>query len=608
MDHNAILLALRDSGLISEEDRTRSVRSAQISPDTPSPLFHVRALNLVSEQDLVRVMANAAKVPGWILESFSPPPALIDRIGVPNMRRMGVIPIQETGTAGRTEIAIGMANPEDQDNLDTLRILFGGGGVKMIPHVVSPFDLDRLLAAYGHKPSVGDSDAGVQSLDAILGQMVGFESEIETEGTQASAAMDDEIESAPVVQVVDGLIGNAVVERASDIHIEPMSTGLQIRFRIDGALLVRHRLPLIYGKAIATVVKNKGKMDMTDRMRPQDGRIRVRVQNRQIDLRVSTLPGRYGEKIVIRILDHAAVQPELDNLGMEPPEHKQLTEALVSPHGLILVTGPTGSGKTTTLYAMLNRLNKPDVNIITVEDPVEYEMPGITQVATNDKANLTFAEILKSVLRQDPDIIMVGEVRDQETAQTAMRAALTGHLVLSTIHTNDAAEALTRLLDLGVERANLAGSARLMVAQRLLRRLCLRCRVQVPPDPAHVAPLLRDQMRAVEMAAADEQGHEAQEQLSAMQQWFEDNREYFYARNPSGGCVECSGTGYHGRIGIYEIIEVTEEIRNVIVAGGSAVRIREIAASQGTRSLRQVALMHAAHGTTSLLEVIENTI
>jgi type IV pilus assembly protein PilB len=389
-----------------------------------------------------------------------------------------------------------------------------------------------------------------------------------------------DVEDAPIVRFVNKVMLDAIKRGASDIHFEPYERAYRIRFRLDGVLKEVASPPVQLAIKLAARLKVMSRLDIAERRVPQDGRIKMKItKNRAIDFRVSTCPTLFGEKIVMRILDSSSAMLGIDALGYEPFQKKLYLECLARPHGMILVTGPTGSGKTVSLYTGLNILNTEDTNISTAEDPVEIMLPGINQVNINPKVGLTFPGALRAFLRQDPDVIMVGEIRDLETAEIAIKAAQTGHLVLSTLHTNDAPKTLTRLVDMGVKPYAIATSVSLIIAQRLARRLCKNCKAKLDvPEEA----LLKEGF--------------THEQIATDLQIF----------GPVG-CPQCTD-GYKGRVGIYEVMPVTEEIGRIIMAGGSALDIKEQAAAEGIWNLRQSALKKVADGVTSLDEVNRVTV
>ncbi len=374
----------------------------------------------------------------------------------------------------------------------------------------------------------------------------------------------------PVVRLVDMIISEGILSRASDIHVEPEEGGVAVRYRIDGVLRQVMKIPRQAGLPLISRIKIMSSLDIADRLRPQDGRARVAVSGQPIDLRVSTLPAQLGEKVVIRILDSRATVKSLDTLGLNPGEAEAIKRLLENHEGIMLVTGPTGSGKTTTLYSAINQIKSEGVNIVTVEDPVEYRMQGIVQVQVQEKAGLTFAAALRSILRQDPNVVLIGEIRDKETAQIAVQASLTGHLVLSTLHTNDAANAVTRLVDIGVESYKIAASLRGVVAQRLMRKLCPTCKevwMEAPPE--------------------------------RLRRWIPKGTPLYHA----AGCPDCAMTGYRGRFSILEILTMTPELERLIAAGEAADRIAEAAQRGGMKSLWDSGLAHVMRGESTLEEL-----
>ncbi|MEY2525731.1 MAG: type pilus assembly protein PilB [Verrucomicrobiota bacterium] len=383
-------------------------------------------------------------------------------------------------------------------------------------------------------------------------------------------------EDAPVIKIVNLILAQAVKEKASDIHIEPFQNTLKLRYRIDGELIVAESPPKALQLAITSRIKILAGLNIAERRTPQDGRFRIRVLGKEIDLRISILPTAHGEKIVIRILDKAQLSGSIDQMGMDQDTLNKFKTAIDAPHGMILVTGPTGSGKTTTLYSVLQELNSPQYNIVTVEDPIEYELAGINQVAVRGDIGLDFASALRSILRQDPDIVMVGEIRDNETADIAVKAALTGHQVLSTLHTNDAAGAITRLDDMGIEPFLISSSILMACAQRLVRRVCTNCRDQFVPESEVIEKLgLKDMKDAI-----------------------------FYH---GSGCDRCKGRGYLGRAAIIEALPVSEAIRRLIIKRASAAILKNQAISEGMKTLRMVGIEKALEGITTLEEILRVT-
>ncbi len=407
--------------------------------------------------------------------------------------------------------------------------------------------------------------------------MVEDEEEIDLESLVAS------VEEAPVVKFVNMMLMDAVKKGASDIHVEPYEKFYRVRFRIDGVLHEVMKPPLSMKDAITSRIKIMSKLDIAEKRLPQDGRIKLKMklegQRKELDFRVSVLPTLFGEKIVMRILDPEKLMLDMTKLGFEQESLDKFTEAIKKPYGMVLVTGPTGSGKTNTLYSAISQLNTPDTNIMTAEDPVEFNLPGINQVNVRDEIGLTFAAALRSFLRQDPNIILVGEIRDFETAEIAIKAALTGHLVLSTLHTNDAPSTISRLMNMGIEPFLVATSVNLICAQRLVRRVCKNCKeeVKVPKKTLLDIGFREDELKGLKIYKGK-------------------------------GCDVCNGTGYKGRVGLYEVMEVTDTIKDLILSGATALDLREQAIKEGMITLRRSGLIKIKNGITSIEEVLRETV
>lgn len=456
-------------------------------------------------------------------------------------------------------IRVAMADPMDMLAIDDLSMVTN----RMIdPMVATPGEIMVAIDKY-----YGNAEALKAAND--------FESErADLFADDEIEAMNDDVNNSPIVQLVNSMIEQAVRQRTSDIHIEALEKKVRVRYRIDGALHERMTYNIKMLPAIVARLKVVGGMDIAEKRKPQDGRITSFVDGREFDIRVSILPTVYGEKVVMRLTNKNALTRDKAELGFNDHDLKLFDHILMNPHGIILVTGPTGSGKSTTLYTALSELNKEDVNIITVEDPVEANVAGINQVQTNTKAGLTFASALRSILRQDPDIIMIGEIRDEETASIAVQASITGHLVVSTLHTNSAASTITRLADMGLPEYLIADSTVGIIAQRLVRRLCPRCKRKVLADA--------DQLELL--------GFEPDEQVEIYE---------------PVGCSSCDNNGFKGRIGVYEIMEVTPKVRKVIAAGEDAEHIKQAALEEGMYTLRMSATNYVLEGITSVSEMIK---
>jgi len=475
-----------------------------------------------------------------------------------------VVPLHKRGN----RLAIATADPTNLRALDEIRFQTG---LAVDPVIVEENKLIPLVAKL--------SESAEESLKSLAGEDINLEFTDEQAQEKADETSNLEVDDAPVVRFIQKILLDAISEGASDIHFEPYEKSYRIRFRADGILREVAAPPLVIKDKIASRIKVISRLNIAEKRVPQDGRMRlVLSKNRSIDFRVSTLPTMYGEKIVLRILDPSSATLGIEVLGYEPEQKKVLLDAIHRPYGMILVTGPTGSGKTVSLYTCLNILNRPGINISTAEDPAEIPLPGINQVNVDDRAGLTFPIALKAFLRQDPDIIMVGEIRDLETAEIAIKAAQTGHLVLSTLHTNDAPATLTRLMNMGIPTFNLASSILLITAQRLVRRLCT-CK---KPLDTPIEALLNA-------------GFE------------ENDLDGTWVLFGPGGCERCKGTGYKGRVGLYEVMPVTEAIQRIIMANGSELDIATQARKEGVNDLRRSGLLKVKQGLTSLDEVLGST-
>jgi type IV pilus assembly protein PilB len=451
-----------------------------------------------------------------------------------------------------------VADPGDVLALDDVR---AATGLTVRPVVVARDELAKAIERFQRSETDLDDVAATLAADAT---------------PMFANSLDAIGEEAPIVRFVNGLIEQAIENRASDLHLEPSDDDLRVRFRIDGVLHEVDTVPRAVQSALISRLKIMSGVDITERRVPQNGRITVELNGRRVDLRAATLPTVWGEKIVLRVLDTGGIDLELKRLGFTEHNYERFSASFKKPHGMLLVTGPTGSGKSTTLYATLTEISKPEINIITVEDPVEYRLPGVNQVQVNHKAGLTFAAVLPAILRSDPDVVLIGEIRDRVTAQLAVEASLTGHLVLSTLHTNDAPSALTRLIEMGIEPFLVGSSLDCVMAQRLARRLCQWCKE--PYLPPHA-----------ELVAA---------------RWPFDELEAPAQMWRAVGCRSCAGTGYRGRIALHEIMPVSEEIERLAVERASSHEIQRVAMAEGMDVLRTDGLRKAAAGETTLAEVL----
>jgi general secretion pathway protein E len=516
------------------------------------------ALGAVGQDDVLRALAKQQHLPFVSREELPAPLPIVKNVSPKYLRQYTVCPVSIDGGV-LTVAAIDPLNPIVVDDLRQSTGL-------AVRFVVSPSDaiLEAIDRTY---------DGASTALQRIV---EGVEDETAADGDEDIGHLRDMAFEAPVVRLVNLLIENAIAMESSDIHIEPFEDTLRIRYRIDGLLYDQESPPRRLQAAVTSRIKIMAEMNIAERRLPQDGRIRVTLQGRRVDIRVSTVPTVHGESIVMRLLDRSSVFLPLERLGFAPETQRTFEALIKRPHGILLVTGPTGSGKTTTLYGALDKINSADRKILTVEDPVEYQLKGVNQIAVKPKIGLTFANGLRHIVRQDPDVILVGEIRDLETAEISIQAALTGHLVFSTLHTNDAPAAITRLQDMGVEPYLVASVLEGVVAQRLVRRVCAACRVAHTADPADLEAL------AIE---AD----------PATPLW------------RGKGCDECRGTGYRGRTGIYELFTITEDVRSLVLRRVSSREIRRHAVEAGMTTLRMDGWLKAREGLTTIEEVLRVT-
>ncbi len=543
---------LLEQGLLTEEQLNRALDEHR---NTPKSLGRVLIdLGYIKERDLVRSLAEQVGLEFVDLSDYRIDAGIATMIPEPICRRYRALAIGERDG----KLLVAMSDPANVYALDDIRTITGR---EVQPVVATATDVEQAIAKFS---GMGD--------------------QVEALATEAVEALDQDaelgnveaaVEEAPIVKLVQAIMTQAVADRASDVHIEPSEKDVRVRFRVDGVLHeVMHSPKSIQGGLISRL-KVMADLNIAEKRVPQDGRVSMRVNTKQLDLRLATLPTVYGEKIVIRILDKSNALLQLSDLGFLDQAFKRYEEAFRKPYGALLVTGPTGSGKSTSLYATLNILNNVDKHIVTVEDPVEYRLPGVNQIQVNPKAGLTFASALRSILRADPDIILIGEIRDRETAMIAVESALTGHLVLSSLHTNDAPSAITRLIEMEVETFLVASAVDCVVAQRLARKLCERCLEPYEPDPSELLEAGLPESRLSEPGDF---------------------------RRPKG-CPACANTGYRGRIGLYEVMPMSEEIERMTVDRASSEAIRVVAIEQGMQTLRDDGLEKARAGQTSIEEI-----
>jgi type IV pilus assembly protein PilB len=523
----------------------------------------------VSEQDLAVSMGRVLNVPPVNLARINIPTDVVDLLPQDTLQNHKVIPVSRL----ENKLFLAMADPLNVLALDDVRRITK---MEIAPLIASEKSLaDKLNAISAAKSGTMEDiilDAQKQESDDETGTVEAVKENKEDVNLDQLAASSEE---APVIKLANLIVLQAIKDRASDVHIEPFEKVLRLRYRIDGVLIDATPPPKQMQLALASRFKIMSNLDIAERRLPQDGRMRVKVSNKDFDLRVSILPTVHGEKIVLRVLDKSNLSASLDKLGLDPDTFRAVKSAVDAPHGLILVTGPTGSGKTTTLYSALNELNNPIFNIVTVEDPVEFQIPGINQVPTKKEIGLTFANALRSILRQDPDIVMIGEIRDTETAEIAIEAALTGHQVLSTMHCNDAPGAIARLDDMGIAPFLISSSVILSCAQRLMRRICSHCKEPV----TYPAKMYED--LAIDPGTFD-------------------GVQLFRGR----GCDRCKNSGYLGRMAIIEAMTVTDPIRKLIIARANTREVGKVAVSQGMRTLRMVALDRAKEALSTLEQTL----
>jgi len=548
---------LIEAGVISQEQLDNAL---DIQKKTKKRLGEILIDNeWLSERQLAEALSTQLQIPMISLSRYRPMTEALSVVPQPVAERLEIVPLS---VLENNRLRIAIAEPLNLLALDELRVLTG---MDIELTIAVPSEIAREIPNF-YKVMDSLQNAMVEVVSDEEGSI-----ELDLSKTKGDATADD----APVIQLVNGVLEQAAREGASDIHIEPFERLTRVRYRVDGLCYDALDFPSNLHPAVSSRIKIMGNMDITERRKPLDGRILIKVLDRRIDLRVSSLPTIYGEKMVLRLLDQENAMVGLQKLGLEDDDQQILTEMIRKPYGIILVTGPTGSGKSTSLYSILERINLPEVNIITVEDPVEYTIPGINQIQVDEKAGRSFSAALRSILRQDPDKIMVGEVRDPVTAQLAVRAALTGHLVLSTLHTNDAPSAIARLVDMDIAPFLVASSVICVIAQRLVRKLCPYCREEIVLSPKACEsigiPVNSTVYRAV-------------------------------------GCDACRGTGYRGRSGIYEIMTIDEKTKRMILEGASSGEIRDYAISAGMKTLRDSGIEKVLSGSTSLEEVMQATI
>jgi type IV pilus assembly protein PilB len=587
-------------GLLTREQLIRALEEHVNSPGQRLG-YTVVKLGLVSETDVVRMLARQYRLPAVDLSRFKVDLRLLKLIPAELAYRHSVLPLK---LDGRT-LTVAIADPLAMGVMDDLKF-------------ITRFDIQPVLAGeFSIRNAIEKNyEAAELQMAEVLEQVAAEEEDVEV----LQAVKDDvpeapagAVDEAPVVRLINALLKDAVIKGASDIHFECFEHELRVRYRIDGALQEVMKPPFKMRAALISRFKIMASLNIAERRVPQDGRIKLKVGRKVIDFRVSTLPTLFGEKVVLRILDKGNLTLDLEKFGIEPRAERELMEAISNPYGMVLVTGPTGSGKTTTLYSALSKVNTGDVNIMTAEDPVEYNLMGINQVLVRTEIGMTFAAALKAFLRQDPNIIMVGEIRDLETGGIAIKAALTGHMVMSTLHTNSAPETITRLLDMGLEPFNVASALNLILAQRLVRRICGACKVRYVPDPAELAgakvaanTTLRS-LRFTAEALADARSRATPEAAPLLAGLSPDTTIGELPFFRGAGCDACGGTGLKGRQGLYEVMFLNPILKKLVMTSADVQQLRDSAIEQGMLTLRMDGWLKVLKGVTTLDQVIRET-
>ncbi len=531
-------------------------------------------LGLVSDDDITAVLSRQYGVPSINLKFYEVDPAVIKLVPQETATRYQIVPLSRVGST----LTIAMTDPTNVFAMDDIKFMTG---FNVEPVVASETAISEAIHKF-----YGDVES-VEALDKVMKDLTGEEADaLELASEEAEmdlATLEKAAEEAPIIKLVNLILTDAVKRGASDIHVEPYEKELRVRFRIDGVLQNVMAPPMKLKDAISSRMKIMSKLDISEKRLPQDGRIMIKYlkdgKKKELDFRVSTVPTLFGEKIVLRLLDKENLRLDMTKLGFEAESLEKFERQILKPYGMVLVTGPTGSGKTNTLYSSVARLNTSETNIMTAEDPVEFQLAGINQVQMKEQIGLNFASALRAFLRQDPNIILVGEIRDFETAEIAVKAALTGHLVLSTLHTNDAPSTISRLMNMGIEPFLVATSVNLICAQRLVRRICSNCK-----EPVQILP-----------QALIDAGYSQEDANKVIIQ---------HGR----GCGICNNTGYKGRVGLYEVMEISDELRELILVGASALELKRKALENGMITLRRSGLLKAAAGLTTMEEVLRETV
>ena len=559
------------AGLISTEQLGEALESQKGNGEKLG--FNLIKLGYVREDDITQLLSEQFGVPSINLRHFEIDDSVISLIPSEVAQKYLILPVNRTGAT----LTISMADPTNVFAMDDIKFMTG---YNVEPVVASEIAIREAIEKY-----YGSQHA--LELKKVMDEMAEAEAEalevLEDDEELDLASLEAATEEAPVVKLVNIILTDSIKKSASDIHIEPYEKDFRVRFRIDGVLYEIMHPPMKLRDAITSRLKIMAKLDISEKRLPQDGRIKIKMKlggkTKEMDYRVSCLPTLFGEKIVLRLLDKDNLMLDMTKLGFEVESLQKFERAILKPYGMVLVTGPTGSGKTNTLYSSMHRVNTPETNIMTAEDPVEFNLHGINQVQMKEQIGLNFAAALRSFLRQDPNIVLVGEIRDFETAEIAVKAALTGHLVLSTLHTNDAPSTINRLMNMGIEPFLVATSVNLICAQRLVRRICKECKEDINM-PAQAL---------VDVGLSPEEASKAR-------------------LKKGRGCGSCNNTGYRGRVGLYEVMDISEEIRELVLSGASAMELRRKAMEEGMFSLRRSGLMKIQEGLTTVEEVVRETV
>ncbi len=562
MDGKMIGQIFKEMGLVTEYDIQQALAKQKETGEAIGQILV--GTGQVTEVDLSRALAEQAGLEFIDLEKVEIPPEVIELVDQATVDTFQIMPVEFDGST----LVVAVSRPDNLSVLDDLR--FSLPEVSNFKAKVANEDqVKKAIEVYYQD--------GASNMDELLAG-VGTAA---MEGGESDdlAQLEADANAGPVVKLLNMILLQAIRDRAADIHLEPFEHEFKVRYRVDGVLYEMMPPPIHLARSVISRVKVMANLDIAETRLPQDGRIELNVGGNPIDLRVSTLPTMYGESVVMRILDRTNLALDLEKLGFRPDELGAFRNLVAKPNGIILVTGPTGSGKTTTLYSVLMEANSVDVKIITTEDPVEYDLEGVVQVQVQEEIGLTFADCLRSILRQDPDKILVGEIRDIETAQIAVESSLTGHIVYSTLHTNDAPSSVTRILDLGLEPFLIAATLEGVIAQRLARRTCIQCKT--PYDPTE------QELYELELTATETQG-----------------REFFFGK----GCKACNGTGYRGRVALFEMMLVNDRLRDLIMNAASTAELRAAAREDGMRTLRDSGLLHIYDGISTIEEIVKETI